>query len=311
MNDTPDVDLAESPNPSKQPAASRELSSHGGCTRILAMANQKGGVGKTTSAINLATAMAACRQRVLLIDIDPQGNASTGLAVPRDARAKGSYQVLTGELPLAQAIQPTLVPGMDICPAGEELLGAEIELVDLGGREYRLRQAIRALTDSAGGPGGAGKPYDFIIIDCPPGLGLLTLNALVAADSLMVPLQTEFYALEGLSHLLKTLERVQRGLNPALKLQGIVLTMVDRRNNLSQMVEADVREHLGDKVYKTTVPRNVRVSEAQSYGQPVLLYDLRCPGAKAYMSLAREVLEQEGLLAPATPAAAAPAESAA
>ena len=193
MTDTPDVESSES---SKNAKSKQSGTGPAAGTRVLAMANQKGGVGKTTSAINLATAMAACRQRVLLIDIDPQGNASTGLAVPRDARSKGSYQVLTGELPLAQAIQPTLVPGMDICPAGEELLGAEIELVDLGGREYRLRKAIRDMIEASGTP-----PYDFIIIDCPPGLGLLTLNALVAADALMVPLQTEFYALEGLSHL--------------------------------------------------------------------------------------------------------------
>ncbi|MGE5767148.1 MAG: ParA family protein [Bacteroidota bacterium] len=252
-------------------------------TRILAVANQKGGVGKTTTTVNLATALAACGKRVLIIDMDPQGNASTGLGVAPDKRSHSTYQVLLDGLPLAEAATKTLVPGMDIVPSGVDLSGAELELIDVPRREFRLREAAQA----------ARGTYDFILIDCPPALGLLTLNALVAADAVLVPLQAEFYALEGLSHLMRTIDRVRRGLNQGLSLQGVVLTMFDGRNNLCEMVAADVRRHLGDRVYKTMIPRNVRVSEAPSHGKPVLLYDLRCAGAQAYVRLARELLQRE------------------
>jgi chromosome partitioning protein len=254
--------------------------------RVLAVVNQKGGVGKTTTAINLATAMAAVDKRVLVIDFDPQGNASTGLGIPRHARTVTSYEVLLADRSIADSTVATQVPQLHIVPASVDLSGAEVELVELERREYRLRDALaRARLD-----------YDYVLIDCPPSLGLLTLNALVAADSVLVPLQCEFYALEGLSHLIRTIERVKRHLNPALEIQGVVLTMFDRRNNLSDLVAADVRDHLGGKVYETVIPRNVRVSEAPSHGKPVLLYDLRCPGAQAYVHLAGEVLRREHLL---------------
>ncbi len=257
-------------------------------TRILAVANQKGGVGKTTTTVNLATALAACGKRVLIVDLDPQGNASTGLGVAADKRGHSVYQVLLDGMALEGAVTRTLVPGMDILPSGVDLSGAELELIDVPRREYRLRDAIQQARGS----------YDFVVIDCPPALGLLTLNALAAADSVLVPLQAEFYALEGLSHLMRTIDRVKRGLNPGLSLQGVVLTMFDRRNNLCEMVAADVRGYLGDRVYKTMIPRNVRVSEAPSHGKPVLLYDLRCAGSQAYVRLAREILQRENSLPP-------------
>jgi chromosome partitioning protein len=251
--------------------------------RIIAIANQKGGVGKTTTAINLATALAAVDKKVLLLDLDPQGNASTGLGIPRHSRAVSSYQVLIGEQDVTSAIVPTRVPHLSVVPASVDLSGAEIELVGAEQREYRLRAALA----------GKALPFDYVLIDCPPSLGLLTLNALVAAQAVLVPLQCEFYALEGLSHLVRTIERVKRHLNPALEIQGVVLTMFDKRNNLSDLVAADVRDHFGDKVYDTVIPRNVRVSEAPSHGKPVLLYDFRCPGSQAYVHLAGEVLRRE------------------
>ncbi len=251
--------------------------------RVLAIANQKGGVGKTTTAVNLATALAACGRDVLIVDLDPQGNATTGLGLLGQRRDKSIYQVITEGAPLADAMMNTMVGGMTLVPSSLQLVGAEVELVSGDRREFRLRDALENVLNA----------FDYVLIDCPPALGLLTLNALVAADAVLVPLQTEFYALEGLSHLLRTVERVKRSFNPPLEIQGIVLTMVDRRNNLSEMVAKDVRAHLGSKVYDTVIPRNVRVSEAPSHGKPVLLYDVRCAGAQAYIHLASEMLRRE------------------
>ena len=254
--------------------------------RILAIANQKGGVGKTTTAINLATALAATGARVLLIDLDPQGNASTGLGLGRGERQRGTYAMLTDGLGIAQVQRPTLVPNLWLVPSDPDLAGAEVELVTGERREYRLRDALRAARAT-----GTGAAYT--LIDCPPGLGLLTLNGLAAADAVLVPLQCEFFALEGISQLMHTIEMVRRGLNPTLRLQGIVLTMHDRRNNLSDLVAADARSHFGAQVYDTVIPRNIRVSEAPSHGKPVLLYDYRSPGAQAYVRLATELLRRE------------------
>jgi chromosome partitioning protein len=251
--------------------------------RVLAIANQKGGVGKTTTAINLATALAALGHRVLVVDCDPQGNASTGLGVPRAARRPTTYDVIQGRSDLAAAGVATAVPGLDLVPADGDLAAAEIELVDDPRRAYRLRDALRRLE----------RPYAYVLIDCPPSLGLLTVNALAAAHAVLVPLQCEFFALEGLSQLLRTIERVRQSLNPVLRVDGIVLTMFDRRNNLSEQVASDVRGFMGERVYGTVIPRNVRVSEAPSHGKPVLLYDLRSPGARAYAHLAGEVLRRE------------------
>ncbi len=252
-------------------------------TRVIAIANQKGGVGKTTTAINLATALAAVKKKVLIFDLDPQGNASTGLGIDRKERAVNSYHVLIGAARIGDATLKTSIPGLMIVPSGIDLSGAEIELVDVDNREYCLRQALAA----------AGGDYGYILIDCPPALGLLTINAMVAAQAVLVPLQCEFFALEGISHLVKTVERVKQVFNPRLEIQGIVLTMFDKRNNLSGMVENDVRAFFGDKVYKTVIPRNVRVSEAPSHGRPVLVYDMGCAGSQAYLHLAGEVLRRE------------------
>ncbi len=250
--------------------------------RILSVANQKGGVGKTTTAVNLATALAAIGKKVMLVDLDPQGNASTGLGIKRAGIRKSTYDVIFDDASVAETVQPTKVPGLFVLPSSIHLSGAEIELVGMEHREFRLQKSLRVTL-----------PYEYVIIDCPPSLSLLSLNALVASDSIVVPLQCEFFALEGLSHLVKTIERVNKSFNPRLEIHGVVLTMFDRRNNLSDQVAADVRNYFGDKVYKTVIPRNVRLSEAPSYGLPAIVYDMKCPGARAYISLASEILKRE------------------
>jgi chromosome partitioning protein len=251
--------------------------------RILAIANQKGGVGKTTTAINLATALAATGRRVMLFDRDPQGNASTGLGIDRNAAKSGSYEVLIGGAPIAASTVQTAVPRLVVVPASVDLSGAELELVDIERREFQLKEAFESLDEI----------YDYVLIDCPPALGLLTLNALVAADGVLVPLQCEYLALEGLSQLVRTVERVNNAFNDRLTVQGIVLTMFDSRNNLSNLVADDVRGYFGDVVYGSVIPRNVRVSEAPSHGKPVLLYDFDCLGSQAYVHLAGEFLRRE------------------
>ena len=252
-------------------------------TKILAIANQKGGVGKTTTAVNLSTALAACGHRVLLIDFDPQGNASTGLGVADSDRERNSYRLIADLVSLDNAICKTLVPSLDIVPTTMDLSAAEVELSELDRREHRLADAIATVRGR----------YDYVLIDCPPSLGLLTVNALSAADKVIVPLQCEFYALEGLSQLVRTINVVKQSFNPDLALQGIILTMYDSRNKLSDMVSTDVRDYFGELVYQTVIPRNVRISEAPSFGKPVLMYDLKSTGAQAYAALAAEVLNQE------------------
>jgi len=254
----------------------------------IAIANQKGGVGKTTTAINLATALAAVGWKVLLADLDPQGNASTGLGVRQSARDRSSYDVLMGEASIATSAIPTKVPRLDLLPATVDLSGAEVELVGLEGRSHRLARAFDAAP-----PG----RWDIVLMDCPPSLGLLTVNALVSAQHLLVPLQCEFFALEGLSQLLQTVERIRVAYNPGLAILGVALTMFDRRNNLSQAVAEDVRACLGAEVFDTVIPRNVRLSEAPSHGLPALIYDLKCPGSEAYIRLARELIQRLNLVA--------------
>ena len=257
--------------------------------RILAVANQKGGVGKTTTAINLGTALAAVGEDVLIIDLDPQGNASTGLGIARRGGQKSTYHVLMGEARLGDVIIESGIPRLHCAPSTMDLLGAELELAAIDRKTYRLADAIRTMADL----GDPRRTYSYILVDCPPSLNLLTINSLSAADAILVPLQCEFFALQGLSQLLKTVERVKANLNPRLSIQGVVLTMFDRRNSLSEQVAADVRSVLGDKVYQTVIPRNVRVSEAPSYGKPVLLYDNACMGSQAYIRLASEVIRRE------------------
>jgi len=267
--------------------------SHPKKPRVLVVANQKGGVGKTTTAINLGTALAAVGEPTLVIDIDPQGNASTGLGIHRQDRKLTTYEVLTGQAKMAEAVVKTRIPGLSLVPATVDLSGAELELADMPRRNFILKDAIEEY--SVHGE----NPFSYILIDCPPSLTLLTLNAMAAADAVMVPLQCEFFALEGLSQLMKTIELVRDKLNPTLEIQGIVLTMFDKRNKLSDQVAADVRETLGEKVYTTVIPRNVRISEAPSHGVPALVYDLRCPGSQAYIKLAGELIQRERVRAAA------------
>lgn len=252
--------------------------------RIMAIANQKGGVGKTTTTINLATALAAVRKRVLVIDVDPQGNASTGLGFYDRNRQEGTYEVLVGLKSAKEMILPTKIPGLHLLPASSHLAGAEVELVTMAQREYKLKQALDSIK----------ADYDYVLMDCPPSLGFLTLNAFVAADRVLIPLQCEFYALEGLSQLMTTIKRVQMKLNPQLEMYGIALTMYDKRSALSIQVANDVRQHFGSRVFQTMVPRNVKVSEAPSHGLPVMIYDVKSQGSLAYMHMAREILIRDG-----------------
>jgi chromosome partitioning protein len=283
--------------------------------RVLVVANQKGGVGKTTTAINLGTALAAIGEPTLVIDIDPQGNASTGLGVHRQDRGLTTYEVLTGQARLAEAIVPTRIPGLSLVPATVDLSGAELELIDFPRRNFILKDALEEYSvhgasaragattnnEASARAGATGKEasaqieFSYVLIDCPPSLTLLTLNAMAAADAVLVPLQCEFFALEGLSQLMKTIDLVKDKLNPGLEMQGIVLTMFDKRNKLSDQVADDVRATLGEKVYATMIPRNVRISEAPSHGVPALVYDLRCPGSQAYIKLAGELIQRERL----------------
>jgi chromosome partitioning protein len=259
--------------------------------RVLALANQKGGVGKTTTAINLGTALAAIGENVLIVDLDPQGNASTGLGIDRKSRRRSTYDVLMREVTIREAILETAVPRLHIVPSTMDLSGFELELAQQHDRAYRLRDALSTLNAAVNG-----AQYSYVLIDCPPSLNLVTVNAMAASNAILVPLQCEFFALEGLSQLLKTVEQVRTSLNPSLSIHGIVLTMYDARNNLSGQVVADVRSFMGEKVYQTMIPRNVRISEAPSYGKPVLLYDLKCVGSQAYLRLASEIIQRERTL---------------
>jgi len=277
-----DLTLSPADAPAAEPAPEAPRA-----PRVLAIANQKGGVGKTTTAINLGTALAAIGETVLIVDLDPQGNASTGLGIDRRSRQTSTYDVLTGEAPLRHAVIGTAVPRLHIAPSTLDLSGLELEIGQDRDRAFRLRHALDALNTATD------LPFSYVLVDCPPSLNLITVNAMAAANAILVPLQCEFFALEGLSQLMKTVESVRTTLNPDLTIHGIVLTMYDSRNNLSNQVVADVRQHMGRKVYDTVIPRNVRVSEAPSYGKPVLVYDLKCVGSEAYLRLATEIIQRE------------------
>jgi chromosome partitioning protein len=288
MNERPDADETAAPDATSGGAV-LPRAAPAKPPRVLAIANQKGGVGKTTTAINLGTALAAIGERVLIVDLDPQGNASTGLGIERKNRRCSTYDVLIGEAPLRDSVVPTAVPRLAIAPSTIDLSGLELEIGHTRDRAYRLRNALAAVNAGRA----AGEDFTYALVDCPPSLNLLTVNAMAAAHAILVPLQCEFFALEGLSQLLKTVEQVRATLNPGLTIHGIVLTMFDSRNNLSNQVAADVRAHMGAKVYDTIIPRNVRVSEAPSHGKPVLVYDLKCVGSEAYLRLATEIIQRE------------------
>jgi chromosome partitioning protein len=290
MNDTPDL-----PNdPKVVPFATSDVKPVApapGRPRVIAIANQKGGVGKTTTAINLGTALAAIGEHVLIVDLDPQGNASTGLGVERKARRTSTYDVLSGNAHMREAIVQTSVPQLFLAPSTMDLSGLELEIGQSKDRAFRLRTALNNINT-----GSPAFHFTYVLVDCPPSLNLITVNAMAAADSILVPLQCEFFALEGLSQLLKTIEQVKTTVNPNLTIHGIVLTMYDSRNNLANQVVADVRQFMGPKVYDTVIPRNVRISEAPSYGKPVLVYDLKCVGSEAYLRLATEIIQRERAL---------------
>jgi chromosome partitioning protein len=291
VTDRPDFDTTHSsvPGSSADPSAAAPAIRR---PRIFSIANQKGGVGKTTTTINLGTALAAIGERVLIIDLDPQGNASTGLGINRAARRVSAYDLLIGRASLVQAAVATDVPHLSIVPSTPDLAGAEPELYATDDWAHRLHHAIEASVDR--GAGADGSPlFTYLLIDCPPSLSLLTINAMAASDAVLVPLQCEFFALEGLSQLMKTVDSVRETLNPRLAIQGVVLTMFDKRNNLAVQVAADVRAYLGDKVYDTAIPRNVRISEAPSFGKPAIVYDYKCAGSEAYLKLASEVVRRE------------------
>ena len=254
-------------------------------TKVISVANQKGGVGKTTTSINLATSLSAIQKKILLIDADPQGNASTGLGIKYEERNPSLYELIVNGSFDVRAIKKTIVPNLDIITANTNLAASEIELTNIDKREFVISKIISEIT-----------PYDYILIDCPPALGLLTINSLVSSNSVIVPLQSEFFALEGISSLVSTIELIKKNFNPKLFIEGILLTMVDKRNSLSALVEKDVRDHFGEVVYKTTIPRNVKVSEAPSHGKPAILYDVNCTGSMAYIGLAREIINKEGVM---------------
>ena len=289
MTDTPHPD--QSTDPQVVPLGKPAIRPDGPRPRVIAIANQKGGVGKTTTAINLGTALAAIGEQVLVVDLDPQGNASTGLGIERKSRRTSTYDVLTGAARMREAVLATAVPRLHIAPSTMDLSGLELEIGQARDRAFRLRNALSELNK-----GERANDLTYVMVDCPPSLNLLTVNAMAAADSILVPLQCEFFALEGLSQLMKTVEQVKSTLNPKLSIHGIVLTMYDSRNNLANQVVADVRQFMGRKVYDTVIPRNVRVSEAPSYGKPVLVYDLKCVGSEAYLRLATEIIQRERAL---------------
>jgi len=282
------TDIIDPADPQVVPFNKPAVRPEAGRPRVIAIANQKGGVGKTTTAINLGTALAAIGEHVLIVDLDPQGNASTGLGIERKARRTSTYDVLAGQAPMRDAVIPTAVPKLYIAPSTMDLSGLELEIGQQRDRAFRLRSALIDINK-----GTPAFDFTYVLVDCPPSLNLITVNAMAAADSILVPLQCEFFALEGLSQLLKTVDEVKKNLNPNLSIHGIVLTMFDSRNNLSNQVVADVRQFMGRKVYDTVIPRNVRISEAPSYGKPVLVYDLKCVGSEAYLRLATEIIQRE------------------
>lgn len=287
MTDTPDTNSPNGPQvvPFERPMAN---AAPGAGPRVIAIANQKGGVGKTTTAINLGTALAAIGEHVLIVDLDPQGNASTGLGIEHQSRRTSTYDVMTGQAPMRDAVIPTAVPQLHLAPSTMDLSGLELEIGQQRDRAFRLRTALNNINN-----GSPAFNFTYVLVDCPPSLNLITVNAMAAANSILVPMQCEFFALEGLSQLLKTVEEVKKNLNPSLSIHGIVMTMYDSRNNLANQVVADVRQFMGKQVYDTVIPRNVRISEAPSYGKPVLVYDLKCVGSEAYLRLATEIIQRE------------------